>query len=200
MISFFICIGFLLGGYFIYGRITEKIFGADKNKVTPAIKKNDGIDFSPLPTWKIYMIQFLNISGLGPIFGAILGAAYGPMAYVWIVLGCVFMGATHDYFSGMLSIRNNGASLPELVGKYLGKVPRYFLRLFTLLLLIFVGVAFVTGPANLLQNLTGIRVDIWLYAIFAYYLMATLLPINKIIGKIYPFFGGLLIPNSSVFT
>ena len=193
MFSFLICIGFLIAGYFIYGKFVEKQFGADPSKPTPATTSNDGVDYIPLPLWKIFMIQLLNISGLGPIFGAILGATYGPMAYIWIVLGCVFMGATHDYLTGMLSIRNNGASLPELVGKYLGNITRNFMRLFTLLLLIFVGVAFVSGPANLLYILTGANITIWIYIIFAYYLIATLLPINKIIGKIYPFFGALLI-------
>lgn len=193
MISFLIAIAILISAYFIYGKFIEKLFGADPNRETPALTNHDGVDFIPLPRRKTFMIQFLNISGLGPVFGAILGAAYGPMAYVWIVLGCIFMGATHDYFAGMLSIRNNGASLPELVWKYLGKIPGYFLRIFTLLLLIFVGVAFVTGPANLLRHLTNSNINIWLVIIFVYYLSATLLPINKIIGKIYPFFGALLI-------
>lgn len=193
MITFLICIFLLIAAYFTYGSYIEKSFGVSSKNITPAVKNKDGVDYIPMPTWKIFMIQVLNIAGLGPIFGAILGAAYGPMAYVWIVLGCIFMGATHDYFSGMLSIRNNGASLPELVGKYLGNIPRNFLRLFTLLLLVFVGVAFVSGPAKLLETLTGLNISIWLYIIFAYYLTATLLPVNKIIGKIYPFFGGLLI-------
>jgi carbon starvation protein CstA len=142
-----------------------------------------------MPRWKVFTIEFLNIAGLGPIFGAILGAMYGPWAYLWIVVGCIFMGGVHDYFSGMLSVRNDGASLPELVGKYLGTGMQQFLRLFTILLLIFVGVAFVTGPAGLLNTLTGGGKMYWLYGIFAYYLIATLLPINKIIGKVYPIFG-----------
>lgn len=189
MITFLTSIGLLILGYFIYGKFTERFFGADNEIKTPAKRINDGVDYMVLPTWKIFVIQFLNIAGLGPIFGAILGAMYGPMAYIWIVLGCIFMGAVHDYFSGMLSIRNDGASLPELVGKYLGPGFQNFLRFFTILLLVFVGIAFVTGPAGLLQSLTGGSKTIWLYVIFAYYLIATLLPINKIIGKIYPFFG-----------
>ncbi|MFP4604549.1 MAG: carbon starvation protein A [Bacteroidales bacterium] len=189
MITFLTSIGLLVLGYFIYGKFTEQLFGADNNIKTPANRINDGVDYMVLPTWKIFVIQFLNIAGLGPIFGAILGALYGPMAFIWIVLGCIFMGAVHDYFSGMLSIRNDGASLPELVGKYLGPGFQNFLRFFTILLLVFVGIAFVTGPAGLLQSLTGGSKTIWLYVIFAYYLIATLLPINKIIGKIYPFFG-----------
>jgi carbon starvation protein CstA len=193
MITFIISIGLLILGYIFYGRFAERYFGADSNAITPAIKINDGVDFSPMPVWKIFMIQFLNIAGLGPIFGAILGAAYGPMAYVWIVLGCIFMGATHDYFAGMLSLRNNGSSLPELVGKYLGKGTRNFLRVFTMISLIFVGVAFVSGPAKLLAGLTnGDFYMFWLYIIFAYYIAATLFPIDKIIGKIYPFFGAVL--------
>jgi len=183
----------LVLGFVFYGKFIERFFGADDSMPTPAIKKADGVDFSPMPTWKVFTIQFLNIAGLGPIFGAILGAMYGPMAYVWIVLGCIFMGATHDYFSGMLSIRHGGASIPEIVGKYLGVGFQNFLRLFTLLLLIFVGVAFVSGPAGLLANLTQGGLSVWLYVIFTYYLIATLLPINKIIGKIYPLFGAALI-------
>ncbi|MCG8579733.1 MAG: carbon starvation protein A [Bacteroidales bacterium] len=183
----------LILGFVFYGKFIERFFGADDTKPTPAVQKADGVDFSPMPTWKVFTIQFLNIAGLGPIFGAILGAMYGPMAYLWIVLGCIFMGATHDYFSAMLSVRHGGASIPEIVGKYLGKGFQNFLRVFTLLLLIFVGVAFVSGPAGLLANLTGGGLSIWLYVIFAYYLIATLLPINKIIGKIYPLFGAALI-------
>ncbi len=193
MITFLGSIAALVIGFFTYGRFVERFFGADNFITTPALKNNDGVDFTPMPTWKVFTIEFLNIAGLGPIFGAILGAKYGPMAYVWIVFGCIFMGAVHDYFSGMLSIRNNGASIPEIVGKYLGKGFQNFLRVFTLLLLIFVGVAFVSGPAGLLANYTGGGLKIWLYIIFAYYLLATLLPINKIIGRIYPFFGAALL-------
>lgn len=189
MVTFLASISFLILGYIIYGRIMDRTFGMDSTRETPAVAVNDGIDFVPLPPWKVFMIQFLNIAGLGPIFGAILGAMYGPAAYIWIVVGAVFMGGVHDYFSGMLSIRMNGASLPEIVGKYLGSTSRIFLRIFTLLLLIFVGVAFVTGPAKLLQTMTTLDTRIWLYIIFGYYLLATLLPINRIIGRIYPIFG-----------
>jgi carbon starvation protein CstA len=189
MWTFLISITALIAGYVFYGRFIDRFFGMDSNRKTPAYTKEDGVDYIPMKAWKIFMIQFLNIAGLGPIFGAILGAAYGPWAYVWIVFGCIFMGSVHDYFSGMLSIRNGGASLPELVGKYLGLSVQQILRVFTVLLLIFVGVAFVTGPAGLLASLTSGGKMIWLYAIFAYYLIATLLPINKIIGKIYPIFG-----------
>ncbi len=189
MISFIIAITTLILGYIFYGSFVERFFGADDSIPTPAVKMEDGVDFTPMPTWKVFIIQFLNIAGLGPIFGAILGAMYGPVAYIWIVLGAIFMGAVHDYFSGMLSIRNGGASIPEIVGKYLGTGFQNFLRIFSLLLLIFVGVAFVSGPAGLLAALTKGGLTIWLYAIFAYYLIATLLPINKIIGRIYPLFG-----------
>ncbi len=193
MWTFLISISALILGFIVYGKFVERFFGADDSRKTPAYAKSDGVDFSPMPTWKVFTIEFLNIAGLGPIFGAILGAMYGPMAYVWIVLGCIFMGAVHDYFSGMLSIRNGGASIPEIVGKYLGPGFKNFLRLFSLLLLIFVGVAFVSGPAGLLAKLSNGGLSIWLYVIFAYYLIATLLPINKIIGRIYPFFGATLI-------
>ena len=193
MITFLIAILALILGYFIYGKFIERFFGADNSIKTPAIRLKDDVDFIVMPTWKMFTIQFLNIAGLGPIFGAILGALYGPVAYIWIVLGCIFMGASHDYFSGMLSIRNNGSSFPEIVGKYLGTGFQNFLRIFTILLLILVGVAFVTGPAGLLKDLSGGGFYFWLYGIFAYYLIATLLPINKIIGKIYPLFGAALL-------
>lgn len=193
MLTFIISILALILGFIFYGKFIERFFGADDKIQTPATRIADGVDFIPMKPWKMYTIQFLNIAGLGPIFGAILGAMYGPIAYVWIVLGCVFMGATHDYLSGMLSLRNDGASLPELVGKYMGNKFKQALRVFTLLLLIMVGVAFVNGPADLLHAYTGIDFKIWLYIIFAYYLVATLLPINQIIGRIYPIFGAALI-------
>ncbi|MDR2836831.1 MAG: carbon starvation protein A [Bacteroidales bacterium] len=193
MFTLIISIVILILGYIFYGKFVEKYFGIDKNRKTPAIEINDGVDFVVMPLWKIYIIQFLNIAGLGPIFGAILGAAYGPMAYLWIVIGCIFMGATHDYFSGMLSLQNNGASLPELVGKYLGKGTKYFLRFFTLILLVLVGVAFISGPAKLLAGLTNGGIIYWMIGIFVYYIIATLFPIDKIIGKIYPIFGAILI-------
>jgi carbon starvation protein CstA len=193
MIALLLSILILVAGYFFYGRFVERRFAVDANAITPAVAINDGVDFIPMPVWKIFIIQFLNIAGLGPIFGAILGAAFGPMAYIWIVVGCIFMGATHDYFSGMLSLRNNGASLPELVGKYLGKNIKVFLRFFTLILLILVGVAFVSGPAKLLSGLTTGGLSMWLYIIFGYYIVATLFPVDKIIGKIYPIFGAVLL-------
>lgn len=193
MLTFIISIGLLIVAYFTYGKFVERFFGASSTIATPVKRLADGVDYHELKPWRIFVIQFLNIAGLGPIFGAILGAAYGPMAYVWIVIGCIFMGATHDYFSGMLSIRHDGTSLPDIVGKYLGNNVRKFMTFFTGFLLLAVGVSFVNGPADLLGNLTNMSMTPWLYVIFAYYILATLLPIDKIIGKIYPFMGLALI-------
>jgi carbon starvation protein CstA len=192
MITLAASLTLLVIGYLFYGKVTERLFGIDPSRQTPAYTKSDGIDYVPMKGWRVFMIQFLNIAGLGPIFGAILGAMYGPVAYIWIVVGCIFMGASHDYFSGMLSVRHGGASLPELVGTYLGRNMRTVLRIFTLLLLIFVGVAFVSGPAKLLFTMTGFSLPFWLTIIFLYYILATMLPIDKIIGYLYPFFGGAL--------
>ena len=193
MLTFIISIGLLIVAYFTYGKFVERFFGTSSAIATPVKRLADGVDYHELKPWRIFVIQFLNIAGLGPIFGAILGAAYGPMAYVWIVIGCIFMGATHDYFSGMLSIRHDGTSLPDIVGKYLGNNVRKFMTFFTGFLLLAVGVSFVNGPADLLGNLTNMSMTPWLYVIFAYYILATLLPIDKIIGKIYPFMGLALI-------
>lgn len=193
MLTFIISIGLLIVAYFTYGKFVERFFGASSTIATPVKRLADGVDYHELKPWRIFVIQFLNIAGLGPIFGAILGAAYGPMAYIWIVIGCIFMGATHDYFSGMLSIRHDGTSLPDIVGKYLGNNVRKFMTFFTGFLLLAVGVSFVNGPADLLGNLTNMSMTPWLYVIFAYYILATLLPIDKIIGKIYPFMGLALI-------
>ncbi|MCY6371288.1 carbon starvation protein A [Clostridium ganghwense] len=189
MVSFLLSIVALIIGYFVYGKIVEKVFGADDSIETPAVRLEDGVDFVPLPEWKIFLIQFLNIAGLGPIFGAIAGAMWGPVAFLWIVFGCIFAGAVHDYFSGMLSVRHNGASIAEVVGQYLGNGFKQFMRVFSVVLLILVGVVFVKGPASILNNLTGIDITILLYCIFAYYLIATVVPVDKLIGKIYPIFG-----------
>lgn len=180
--------------YFIYGRFIEKLFGPD-DRETPAFKQNDGIDYIPMPTWKIFMIQFLNIAGLGPIFGAILGAKFGMSSFLWITLGSVFAGATHDYLAGMLSMRHGGESLPETIGRYLGLPAKQIMRVFSLLLMILVGVVFLSGPADLLASLTPekLNAEFWLSIIFIYYLLATLLPIDKIIGRIYPLFAIALI-------
>ena len=193
MITFLVSICLLLAGYFTYGRFVERYFGVSAERDTPVKRLADGVDYQELKPWRMYVIQFLNIAGLGPIFGAIMGAAYGPMAYLWIVVGCIFMGAAHDFFSGMLSLRNDGKDLPEIVGTYLGKRMRQVLIVFAAFLLLAVGVSFVNGPAELLARLTGWDMTLWLWVIFAYYVFATLLPIDKIIGKVYPFMGGALL-------
>ncbi len=191
MISFLLSIVALIVGYFVYGKIVEKAFGADENLKTPAIRLEDGVDYVPMPAWKIFLIQFLNIAGLGPIFGAISGALWGPVAFLWIVFGSIFAGGVHDYFSGMLSVRHDGASIPEVVGKYLGSGFKNFMRGFSVIVLVLVGVVFITGPAALVAGLTPAALDktFWVYVIFGYYVLATLLPIDKLIGKIYPLFG-----------
>lgn len=186
MITFFISFVALVLGYLLYGKFVSKVFAPDDRK-TPAVVINDGIDYVPMPNWKIFMIQFLNIAGTGPIFGAIMGAKFGPAAYLWIILGCIFAGATHDFFSGMLSMRNGGADLPALIGKYLGKAPRNVMLVFCVVLLIMVGTVFVYSPAEILGHLSGGSL-VWIIVIFAYYVVATMLPIDKIIGKIYPIF------------
>ena len=188
MITFLVSLLVLVVGYFVYGKLVEKIFAPDPNKITPAVALNDGVDYVPMKPWKIFTIQFLNIAGLGPIFGAIMGAKFGASAYLWIVLGCIFAGAVHDYLAGMLSLRNNGASLPELIGKYLGMSVQQFTRLFSVVLMVLVGVVFVSGPAGLLQNLTSLHQYWWMIIIFLYYLLASMLPIDKLIGKVYPLF------------
>ena len=186
MITFSLSLLALFIGYFLYGRFIERLFEPD-GRVTPAVAKADGVDYIVLPNWKVFMIQFLNIAGTGPIFGAIMGAKFGPVAYLWIVLGCIFAGATHDYLSGMLSMRNDGAGLPELIGKYLGKATKQVMLVFTVLLLIMVGTVFVYSPAEILHSIGGDTM-MWIAIIFGYYVIATMLPIDKIIGKVYPLF------------
>lgn len=197
MITFIIALVCLVLGYFVYGTFVEKVFGIDANRKTPCYTMHDGADFLPMPTWKVFMIQFLNIAGTGPIFGAIMGAKFGPAAYLWIVLGCIFAGATHDYLSGMLSIRNGGANLPELIGKYLGSVSKQVMLVFSVFLLLMVGAVFVYSPASLMQKLCMDSIPsveflssstFWIIVIFVYYIIATMMPIDKIIGKIYPLF------------
>ena len=186
MVSFIISLVALVLGYMLYGKFVAKVFGPD-DRPTPAVTKADGVDFMVLPSWKIFMIQFLNIAGTGPIFGAIMGAWYGPVAYLWIIFGCIFAGAMHDYMSGMLSIRNGGAGLPELVGKYLGGATKKVMLVFSVLLLMMVGAVFVYSPAVILKDIWGSQM-MWILVIFLYYIIATLLPIDKIIGKVYPLF------------
>ncbi len=193
MITFLISITVLIAGYFTYGKFLDKFFGADPQRRTPAIEMADGVDYQVIKPWKIFIIQFLNIAGLGPIFGAIMGAAYGPIAYLWIVLGCIFMGAAHDYTAGMLSLRHNGASLNEVIGRYLGKGFTKFITVVIIVLLFAVGTSFISGPAGLLQQMSGWNIKIWLTVIFIYYVIATLLPIDKIIGAIYPYMGAILL-------
>ncbi|MBW8186516.1 carbon starvation CstA family protein [Shewanella nanhaiensis] len=193
MMWFLMCVGLLIGGYFIYGKFVEKVFGINTQRQTPAFTKTDGVDFVPMSKGKVYLIQLLNIAGVGPIFGPILGALYGPAAMLWIVFGCIFAGAVHDYFSGMLSVRNNGQSVPNLAGKYLGKGAKHFMNVFAIILLLLVGVVFISAPAGLLGKLTGWDVSIFVGIIFTYYLIATIVPVDKIIGRLYPFFGALLL-------
>lgn len=197
MVSFLLCVVALIAGYFFYGKFVDRIIAPDPSRRTPALEVNDGMDYVPMPAWKVYMIQFLNIAGTGPIFGAIMGAKFGPSAYLWIVFGCIFAGAVHDYLSGMVSIRNRGASLPEIIGYYRGPVVKNIMLVFTVFLLILVGGVFVYSPAIILGDLidggTNTTVMICCGVIFVYYIVATLLPVDKIIGKIYPLFAFALI-------
>ena len=195
MITFFISIALLILGYIFYGKLAERIFGADPSRETPAITMTDGIDYVPMPKWRTFLIQFLNIAGLGPIFGAVAGAMWGPVAFLWIVFGAVFGGAVHDYFSGMLSVKHKGLSIPEIVGIYLGVSAKQFMRGFTVLLMVIVGAVFIMGPAKILESLTPetLTMTFWVWVVFIYYILATMLPIDKIIGKIYPVFGFALL-------
>ena len=219
MITFCLSIAILIAGYFLYGKFINRFFGADPGRKTPVAEHPDGVDYKPLSPWRMFIIQFLNIAGLGPIFGAIMGAMFGPVAYIWIVLGCIFMGAAHDYTAGMLSLRNDGKSLPEIIGDELGSNARFVMRVFTIILMLLVGAVFVITPAGLLSSMTSSTgndagliasvtgnwgwfgsKDFWILAIFIYYILATLLPIDKLIGKIYPIFGvALLVMGVGVF-
>ena len=197
MISFLLSIAALILGYIIYGAFVDKVFGPDPKRVTPAVEKADGVDFIAMPTWKVFMIQFLNIAGTGPIFGAIMGAKFGPASYLWIVFGCIFAGAVHDYMCGMLSVRHGGAGFPELVGQYLGGGAKKVMLVFSIILLLLVGTVFVYSPAPILGDIAGdgsrSAIMIWVGVIFVYYVVATLLPIDKLIGRIYPLFAFALL-------
>ncbi|MGC9404052.1 carbon starvation CstA family protein [Vibrio genomosp. F10] len=199
MLWFFTCVAALIGGYFIYGAFIEKVFGINEKRKTPAHTKTDGVDYVPMSTPKVYLVQLLNIAGVGPIFGPIMGALYGPAAMLWIVIGCIFAGATHDYFSGMLSVRNGGASVPTITGRYLGKGAKHFMNIFAIVLLLLVGVVFVSAPAGMITNLINDQTDLnvsmstLVAIIFGYYIIATIVPVDKIIGRFYPLFGALLI-------
>lgn len=199
MLWFLTCVAALIGGYFIYGTFIEKIFGINEKRATPAHTKADGVDYVPMSTRKVYLVQLLNIAGVGPIFGPIMGALYGPAAMLWIVIGCIFAGAVHDYFSGMLSVRNGGASVPSITGRYLGNGAKHFMNIFAIVLLLLVGVVFVSAPAGMITTLINdqtsltVSMSTMVMVIFAYYIIATLVPVDKVIGRLYPFFGALLI-------
>lgn len=195
MITFFTAVIILLVGFFLYSKIIERVFQMDTNRTTPAYAQEDGIDYIPMKTWRVYLIQLLNIAGLGPIFGALMGAAWGPKVYLWIVFGTILGGGVHDYLSGMMSIRNKGGSISEISGNYLGNKVRTLMRIFSLILLVLIGINFSVGPAALIGNLTPewMNVNFWLFVILIYYFAATFLPVDKIIGLLYPFFGLALI-------
>ena len=195
MLTFTISLFILLAGYLFYSKYLEQVMEVDSYRSTPAISISDGVDFIPMPWGRVLLIQFLNIAGLGPIFGAIAGAMWGPVAFVWIVLGTILAGAVHDYFSGMLSVKHNGLSISEIIGIYLGNITKQVMRVFTVILLVLVGVVFISGPAGILANLTPTVLDFryWVWIIFLYYVLATFLPIDKIIGRVYPIFGFALL-------
>lgn len=195
MITFLVSIALLIVGYFTYGKFVEKVFGVKEERSTPAYVNGDGVDYIPMSTPKNSLIQLLNIAGTGPVFGPIMGALYGPVAFIWIVVGCIFAGAVHDYLTGMISIRNKGAHLPELATKFLGKGMKHVVNAFAVLLLLLVGTVFVSTPASLLNLLLDgkVAIGILIAAIFVYYILATLLPVDKIIGRLYPYFGAILL-------
>ena len=195
MITFLSGLVVLILGFVFYSRFIERFAEVDENRITPAFSMKDGVDYVPMPWWRIFLIQFLNIAGLGPIFGAVAGAMWGPVAFLWIVLGTVFAGAVHDYFSGMLSIKHKGLSITEIVGIYMGNGTKQFMRGFTVLLMILVGAVFIMGPAKILAGLTPgwATMTFWVWVVFGYYVLATMLPIDKIIGRIYPLFGFALL-------
>ena len=194
MISFFVCLALLIGGFMVYSKVAEKVFGPDDRK-PPALTMTDGSDYVPMGTPRIFLIQLLNIAGLGPIFGALAGACWGPSVFLWITFGTLLGGGVHDYMVGMMSMRHKGASVSELTGTYLGDAMKQVMRVFSVVLLVLVGVSFSTGPANLLAMLTPQVLDakFWLVVVLVYYFIATFVPIDKVIGKIYPIFGICLI-------
>lgn len=194
MITFIICLALLVAAYFTYGKYLEKLAGADDSNPTPCERLADGVDYMPLPRWRVFLIQLLNIAGTGPIFGAILGACFGPVAFLWITLGGIFFGAMHDYLSGMLILRHDGKSLPEVIGEYLGIGARSVVRVFSIGLLILVGSVFILSPAALLGTMVpSVAQSVWVWLILAYYVLATMLPVDRVIGKFYPVFGVALI-------
>ena len=194
MLTFLVCLTALVIAYFTYGRYLERVAAIDPARSVPSETLFDGVDYVPMPRWRVFLIQLLNIAGTGPIFGAILGAAFGPVAFLWITLGGIFMGAMHDFLSGVMLVRNDGLSIPEAAGRYLGTGMRQFMRLFSVVLLVLVGAVFLLSPADILSGMVpSVPHTVWVWLILAYYFVATLLPIDKIIGKIYPIFGVALI-------
>lgn len=194
-VYFLLATAALIVGYIVYGSIVSKVFGVQPNRATPAQTHADGVDYVEMPTWKVWLVQLLNIAGVGPVFGPILGALWGPSALVWIVIGSIFAGAVHDYMAGMLSVRYGGANVPTMVGYNLGNAAKHIMRVFAVVLLVLVGVVFVAAPAGLLAKLTPgwMNLPFWVCVIFAYYFIATIMPIDKIIGRFYPIFGAILI-------
>lgn len=194
MITFILCLSALIGAYFVYGKYLDRQAGVDSEKPTPATRMADGVDYIHMPRWRTFLIQLLNIAGTGPIFGAILGACFGPVAFIWITLGGIFFGAMHDYMSGMMIVRGDGRSLPEIIGKYLGLGVRDFVRVFSIFLMVLVGAVFLLSPAQLLGTLVpSVPQTWWVGIILVYYIVATMLPVDKVIGKLYPIFGAALI-------
>lgn len=193
MITFFICLVVLVAAYFLYGGLLNRVVKIDDKADVPSKTLYDGVDYIPLPRWRIFLIQLLNIAGTGPIFGAILGACYGPVAFLWITLGGIFMGAMHDYMSGVISLRNGGKSLPEIIGKYLGGGMRKFSLVMIPILMVLVGGVFIVTPSKILTSMTDIPYLWWVGIVIVYYFIATIMPVDKIIGKIYPIFGAALI-------
>lgn len=194
MLTFIVSIVLLVVGFLTYGTLVERVFGVEPSRETPALSRADGVDFVPMSAWRVFLVQFLNIAGLGPIFGAIMGIFYGPSAFLWIVFGTIFAGGVHDYLSGMISLRKGGVSLPEMVGDELGTAVRQFMRVLSLVLLILLTTTFMTGPAALLHGLwDSVSIKTWILIIFAYYMLATLLPVDKLIGRFYPLFGAILL-------
>lgn len=194
MITFLICLAALIIAYFTYGRVLARVAAIDPSNPTPCARLADGVDYIPMPRWRVFLIQLLNIAGTGPIFGAILGACFGPVAFLWITLGGIFFGAMHDFLSGIMIVRADGKSLPEVIGEYLGGGARHLVRWFSIVLLVLVGAVFISSPAELLNNLLpSVNTQWWIIIILAYYILATVMPVDKIIGKFYPLFGAALL-------
>jgi len=194
MITFLVCLALLVTAYFVYGRYLEKLADVDTERKTPVERLEDGVDYIRLPRWRVFLIQLLNIAGTGPIFGAILGACFGPVAFLWITLGGIFFGAMHDFLSGMMIMRHDGRSLPEIIGIYLGVSTRAVVRVFSIILMVLVGAVFILSPAALLSSMVpAVGKNIWVWIILVYYILATMLPVDKVIGKVYPIFGIALV-------